>query len=86
MKATIHNAEIRGFEKKTNKQGDPYLLVRVEDSTGKTEELVDKDMSRETVYHRGLQADIGISINIGHSRTGNSYTTIRIEDVEPVED
>lgn len=81
MKATIKNAEIRGFEKRNNKQGDPYLLVRVEDETGKVEELVDKDMTRETVYHRGLQADIGISINIGHN-----YTTIRIEDVEPVEE
>lgn len=81
MKAIIKNAEIRGFEKKTNKAGDPYLLVRVEDETGKTEAIVDKDMSRESVYHRGLQADIGISINIGHN-----YVNIRIEDVEPVED
>lgn len=79
MKATIKNAEIRGFEKKINKQGDPYLLVRLEDETGKAEELVDKNIEHENIYHRGLLADVTINIDKG------KYMTIRIENVEPVE-
>ena len=42
MRLTMINAEIRGCEQKTNKKGEDYLVVRVEDETGKAEELCDK--------------------------------------------
>ena len=74
MKATIENAEIRGCESKTNKKGEPYLLVRFEDETGQPCELVDKDMERQPYYKRGTQGTIFIDI------TQTKWTTIRIID------
>ena len=74
MKVILQNAEIRGHEIKTNKNGDEYILVRVEDETGKAEELCDKDMSRAEYYKRGTVGDIYLDIQTGR------YTTIRIID------
>lgn len=74
MKATIEGAEIRGCERKTNKKGEPYLLVHFEDATGQANELVDKDMSREPYYVRGTQGTIYIDI------VQTKWTTIRIID------
>ena len=76
MKTTIENAEIRGCEQKTNKKGEPYLLVRLEDETGAPCELVDKDMSRQPYYVRGAEGNIYLDITIG------KYTTIRIIDAK----
>lgn len=72
MIAVIHNVCIRGREPKVNSKGDPYLLVRFEDETGKPYELVDKNMEREEYYTRGSEGDLHISIDQG------KYTTIRI--------
>lgn len=74
MKATVSNICIRGCEPKTNKNGEPYLLVRFEDETGKPEELVDKDMERQTYYKRDTQGDLTIDIQMG------KWTNIRVID------
>lgn len=74
MRVTMINAEIRGHEIKTNKNNEPYVLVRVEDETGKAEELCDKDTSRAEYYKRGTIGDITLDISIG------KFTTVRIID------
>ena len=79
MKAVIHNANIRGHEVKTNKNGGQYALVRYEDETGKQETLVDKDMSRVDYYVRDKNMDLYIDID-----QGRNFTTIRIIDAHEV--
>lgn len=79
MKAVIHNANIRGHEVKTNKNGGQYVLVRYEDETGKQETLVDKDMSRVDYYVRDNNMDLYIDID-----QGRNFTTIRIIDAREV--
>lgn len=79
MKAVIHNANIRGHEVKTNKNGGQYVLVRYEDETGKQETLVDKDMSRMDYYVRDKNMDLYIDID-----QGRNFTTIRIIDAREV--
>lgn len=79
MKAVIHNANIRGHEVKTNKNGGKYVLVRYEDETGKPETLVDKDLSRADYYVRDKNMDIYIDID-----QGRNFTTIRITDAREV--
>lgn len=80
MKAVIHNADIRGVERKTNAKGDGYLLVRYEeDKTGKPQSLVDKDLSREDDYVKGTIMDLTIDID-----QGRSFTNIRIVDARRV--
>jgi len=74
MKAVIHNINIRGCEPKENAKGEPYLLVRFEDETGKACELVDKDIERQPYYRRNAEGTLTIDISIG------KYTTIRIVD------
>lgn len=74
MRLAMINAEIRGCEQKTNKKGEDYLVVRVEDETGKAEELCDKDLSRKDFYKRGTQGDLVLDVQVG------KYTTIRIID------
>ena len=74
MLAIIKDANIRGVEAKTNKQGGQYLLVRFEESAGKPQELVDKDMSRQTYYKRDTVGDLYIDIQTG------KWTSIRIVD------
>lgn len=79
MKAVIHNANIRGHEVKTNKNGGKYVLVRYEDETGKPETLVDKDLDRADYYVRDKNMDIYIDID-----QGRNFTTIRITDAREV--
>lgn len=79
MKAVIHNANIRGHEVKTNKNGGKYVLVRYEDETGKPETLVDKDLDRADYYVRDKNMDLYIDID-----QGRNFTTIRITDAREV--
>lgn len=74
MRVVMQNAEVRGHEVKTNKNGEPYIVVRVEDETGKSEELCDKEMSRAEYYKRGTIGDLHLDIQVG------KFTTIRIID------
>lgn len=76
MKAKIENVNIRGHEVKTNKNGEPYVIVRFEDETGKAYELVDKDVERADFYKRNTDMDLTVTIDIG------KYTTIRIIDAK----
>lgn len=80
MRATILKAEIRGYEKKINKKGEAYGLVRYEeDGTGKACELVDKNMDRADYYTKGTIMDLTIDID-----QGRSFTNIRIIDAKEV--
>ena len=74
MKAAIEGVNIRGCEHKANKNGEPYLLVHFEESTGAAAELVDKDMSREKYYVRDAEGTVYIDIRMG------KWTSIRIID------
>lgn len=75
MRVILPAVEVRGFETKTNKNGEQYILLRVEDTvTGKAEELIDKDMERTAFYKRGTIVDIYLEINIG------KWTNIRVID------
>lgn len=78
MKAIIENINIRGCEPKENKNGEPYLLVRFEDETGKAYELVDKDMERQQFYKRNTDGTLTVDISIG------KYTSIRITNFKVV--
>lgn len=75
MRATVIDACIRGCEEKTNKNGDAYLLVRLEDDTGKAAELVDKDLDRKQYYKRDTIGDVLIDIDLG-----SKWKTTRIVD------
>jgi hypothetical protein len=77
MKAVIHKANIRGHEVKTNQKGGQYVLVRYEDETGKSETLVDKDLSRADYYVRDKNMDLYIDID-----QGRNFTTIRIVEAK----
>lgn len=76
MKAMINNINIRGYESRKNKKGDPYLLVRFEDETGASCEMVDKDMRRQGCYKRNAEGSLTIDIDVG------KYTTLRIVDFQ----
>lgn len=79
MKAVVQNANIRGHEVKTNKNGGKYVLVRYEDETGKPETLVDKELDRADYYVRDKTMDLYIDID-----QGRNFTTIRIIDAKEV--
>lgn len=79
-RATVLNANIRGVEKKTNKNGGQYLLVRYEeDGTGAPQTLVDKELDREPYYKRDKIMDLTISID-----EGRNFTNIRIIEAKEV--
>lgn len=79
MKAVVQNVNIRGCEARANAKGEPYLLVRFEDETGKAHELVDKDMERQAGYKRNTDMSLYIDID-----QGRKYTTIRIIEAKIV--
>lgn len=73
MIVEARNLEIRGVEKKTSKKlNDEYLIVRVEDSTGRAYELLDRDVENETHYKRGVECDLTLDLRLGR------YTNISI--------
>lgn len=80
LKATVHNVNIRGCEPRENQKGEGYLLVRFEDETGASHELVDKDMDRQKFYKRDTDMDLSIDID-----QGRKFTTIRIIDAKTIE-
>lgn len=80
MKAVINNAEIRGVERKVNKKGEYYLLVRYEeDETGNSITIVDKELSRQEYYKKGTIMNLYVNIDIG-----KQFTNIRIIDARTV--
>lgn len=79
-RAMVLNANIRGVERKTNRNGGQYLLVRYEeDGTGAPQTLVDKELDREPYYKRDTVMNLMISID-----EGRNFTTIRIIDAKEV--
>ena len=70
----IYDVDIRGVEKKVTSKGDPFLVVRFEDCTGKPCDVMDKDMSREQYYKKGTVGDIYINIS------DDKYRNIRVDD------
>lgn len=66
--------EVRGKEEKTSQKGNPYIIVRAEDETGKLVELCDKDTERFDYYKKGVQGYFSLLINLGR------YTNIEIKD------
>lgn len=76
MKVRIENIEIRGREEKISKKDDkPYLIVRFEDETGLSHEILDRDMERAEYYQRGTVGDI-----IADLRMGKNFTTLSVLD------
>lgn len=59
MIVKIENIEIRGHEvKESKKDGKPYMIVRFEDETGRSYEILDRDMDNQPYYKRGTVGDI----------------------------
>ena len=78
MRAMITDVCIRGCERRENKKGEGYLLVRFEDSTGKPEVLVDKEMDRQSLYKIDMVGTIHFDIE-----TGGKYHNMRITNFIP---
>lgn len=67
------NLEIRGVEKRTSKKSEEeYLIVRVEDETGRAYELLDRDVENMHVYKRGVECDLTLDLRLG------KYTNVSI--------
>jgi len=70
MLVKIENAEVRGHEvKESKKDGKKYMVVRFEDETGRSHEILDRDMENEPYYKRGTVGDIYADLEIGRSFT-----------------
>ena len=74
MIGKFENLEIRGKEKKTSSKGNEYLIVRVEDETGKLNELYDPNLDNFEYYEKGKIADFYIKLELGR------YTNISVAD------
>lgn len=75
MIAKVENLEIRGHEKKISaKTNREYLIIRVEDETGKTSELLDWNINNSEKYVKGSVADFQLNLDIGR------YINISIRD------
>lgn len=84
MKVKILDVEIRGSEIKNSKKDDkPYILVRYEDSTGQSHEIVDRDMAHEGVYKRGVQGEIVADLRMGRTKEGKDYASLSLLAFEP---
>lgn len=67
------NLEVRGVEKRVSKKtNDEYLIVRVEDETGRAYELLDRDAENQPLYKRGIQCDLTLDLRLG------KYTNLSI--------
>lgn len=75
MIAEVNSLEIRGREKKVSSRTNrEYLVVRVEDETGKITELLDWNLENLERYQKGLIANFRLNLDIG------KYTNISIRD------
>lgn len=75
MIAIVKNLEIRGKERKiSNKTQKEYLIIRVQDESGKATELLDWNMENFERYTRGLIADFELNLDIG------KYINISVRD------
>lgn len=73
MIVEARNLEIRGVEKRTSKKSDgEYLIVRVEDETGRAYELLDRDVENMSAYKRGVECNLTLDLQLG------KYTNVSI--------
>lgn len=73
MIVEARNLEIRGVEKRTSKKSDgEYLIVRVEDGTGRAYELLDRDVENMSAYKRGVECNLTLDLRLG------KYTNVSI--------
>lgn len=73
MVVEAKNLEIRGVEKRTSKKSEEeYLIVRVEDETGRAYELLDRDVENMSIYKRGVECDLTLDLRLG------KYTNVSI--------
>ena len=80
MIVTAKDLEIRGKEKKiSNKTNKEYLIVRVEDETGISTELLDWNVENFDRYKRGTIANFELNLDIG------KYINISIKDFTTTE-
>lgn len=79
MKIKIENVEIRGHEvKESKKDGKPYMVVRFEDETGRSHEILDRDMENEPYYKRGTVGNIYAELVMG------KYTNLSVTRFEAI--
>lgn len=77
MMLNVTNLEVRGIEEKlSRKTGKPYLIVRVEDDHGAWVNLIDRDISRKTLYEKGHFYNFALDLVIRMK-----YTSVSIIDV-----
>lgn len=73
MVVEAKNLEIRGVEKRTSKKSEEeYLIVRVEDETGRAYELLDRDVENMSAYKRGVECNLTLDLRLG------KYTNVSI--------
>lgn len=73
MIVEANNLEIRGVEKRTSKKSEEeYLIVRVEDETGRAYELLDRDVENMSAYKRGVECNLTLDFRLG------KYTNVSI--------
>lgn len=73
MIVEARNLEICGVEKRTSKKSDgEYLIVRVEDETGRAYELLDRDVENMSAYKRGVECNLTLDLRLG------KYTNVSI--------
>lgn len=79
---TIRPLEIRGKEKKTSsKNGKEYIIARCEDiDTGKSYELLDRNMEHYDYYVRGKLAYFTLDLNMG------KYTNVSVSEFSFVDE
>lgn len=81
MIVKVENIEIRGHEvKESKKDGKPYMVVRFEDETGRSHEILDRDMENERFYKRGTVGDLYADLDIGKNFT--KFTVSRFQAKE----
>ena len=78
MIVKVENMEIRGVEKKVSKKNKgEYLVVRVEDTTGRGYELLDREIGNMQYYSRGVQCNLTLDLILG-----SKYTSLNIVGME----
>jgi len=78
LTVVIPDIEVRGHEiKEGRKSGKPYIIVHFEDSMGRPQEIIDRDMENEEYYKRGTQGQFIANLDIGRN-----FTTFEIKKFE----
>lgn len=79
MRLLAKDFEIRGCEvKESQKTGNKYIVVRVEDETGQRGELIDRAIDNAPYYTRGTIADMVLEYQTG-KYTSLSVVQLRVK-------